>query len=1535
MAAKLDELAYEKTLDAIDRGHQVMIFVHSRRDTSKTARYLRDRAAREGRNDVFLGTTDNGNAQQHKKDFSQALAKVRHSEMRELAASGLTVHHAGMCRSDRSLAEDMFARGAVRVLCCTATLAWGVNLPARAVICRGTEIYDAQRGGHVDLSMLDVLQIFGRAGRPQFDDFGEATLLTSIGSLPDYLRKLARAAPIESCLIPKLADALNAEVTAGTVSSIQDGVAWLDHTFLAVRLRKNPHAYGVVTTDNDPSAAVADHTRRILIAAAEVLDDARMTRFDRRSCALNGTDVGRVGSFYYLRHDSVRAFGTALEEHASDAAILAAVCSAHEFDQLQTRSDEVQELDRLRLGPACPLHSLRVGVLQNSQSNTDNIGDLLPGPLAKIIDEPAGKAATLFQAHVSRIPIQSFTLGSDALYVAKNAARVCRALFELAVRARFAGLAERLLQFAIAVERRVWWFQTPIRQLADLEPSLGSRQKNFPEDALKHLENKRVSLDRLLVDCGTTHDLTALVRNQRAAVSFRTAAQRIPHLDLECEVVPITRSVLRFVVILTPDYEWLPRIHGNGPEPWWLWVEDSRNGRLLHSEPIVLMSSRASSKKSGEPEVTKTVFTLAVSEPLPPMFFIKAISDRWLGATALTEVSSLGITLPSTAAKHTTLLPLHPLPTSALGVDSFAQLYRFSHFNPVQTQLFYCLYHTDRNVLLGAPTGSGKTCVAELAVMRMLNQRAASSDKNRKTKAVYVAPLKALARERLKDWRTKFGDMGLTVLELTGDATPDGRALREADILVTTPEKFDGVTRQFKRRDWVRDTALVILDEIHLLGEDRGPVIEAIVTRARFVADSSHIENNAEKLAPIRFIGLSTAISNAGDLAEWLGVDEHMGLYNFRPSVRPVPMETHIAGFPGNAYCPRMATMNKPCYKAIVEHAGNRPALVFVASRRQTRLTALELISIAGQDDSVRGGAAALWVDVERLSTCDELENLAQSCQDTALRETLPLGVGLHHAGLAEHDRDIVERVFASGKIRVLVCTATLAWGVNFPARLVVVKGTEYYDAKQHKYVDFPITDVLQMMGRAGRPQFDDTGIAVILVHAPKKDFYRKFLYEPFPVESHLLDHLHNLINAEVCATSSISDADDAVAFLRYSYFYRRLLQNPSYYHLDRHDPATITAYLKQLVAATFEDLAAAGAIELEDDGFNVKPATLGRIAAYYYLDYKTTRDASNALDALEDELYSNKEYESAAIQFLCAAREFDELPVRHNEDLLNEELAADLNIPCSSGEDPHFKAQLLIHARLRSVALPIADYVTDTRSVLEQTSRVLAALIDVAADAGAIYTTLALCHLSQSLGTSISASFDELCQLPGVSTDEIARDLRSRMGLKRDQGIQDVLCRRDLLLKLLGNNAKKNTSLFIESLPTETRLQATVEDGIGIESSRTMVECDKTYTLRISLELHGATNSNGLKKKKRERLDSWWLILSEDDELIALKRVSLPARSHKLETSLVFAASEEVGPSTLVLRALAHDIRGFDTTLDIPLSVVRAQTGISVEEKN
>jgi activating signal cointegrator complex subunit 3 len=104
--------------------------------------------------------------------------------------------------------------------------------------------------------------------------------------------------------------------------------------------------------------------------------------------------------------------------------------------------------------------------------------------------------------------------------------------------------------------------------------------------------------------------------------------------------------------------------------------------------------------------------------------------------------------------------------------------------------------------------------------------------------------------------------------------------------------------------------SLIIIDEIHLLGEDRGPVLEVIVSRTNFI--SQHTKRN------LRVVGLSTALANARDLADWLGIKGFQGLFNFRPSVRPVPIQVHIQGFPGKHYCPRMATMNKPVFQVLL-----------------------------------------------------------------------------------------------------------------------------------------------------------------------------------------------------------------------------------------------------------------------------------------------------------------------------------------------------------------------------------------------------------------------------------------------------------------------------------------------------------------------------------------------------------------------------------------------------------------------------------------
>ena len=132
--------------------------------------------------------------------------------------------------------------GNLRVLVTTATLAWGVNLPAHAVVIKGTDVYEPNKN-MVDLSILDIQQIFGRAGRPQFDTSGDATLITRYDKVNYYLGLLTSTSHIESQFVANLKESLNAEISLGTVSSIHEAKEWLKYTFFYIRLLKNPGAY--------------------------------------------------------------------------------------------------------------------------------------------------------------------------------------------------------------------------------------------------------------------------------------------------------------------------------------------------------------------------------------------------------------------------------------------------------------------------------------------------------------------------------------------------------------------------------------------------------------------------------------------------------------------------------------------------------------------------------------------------------------------------------------------------------------------------------------------------------------------------------------------------------------------------------------------------------------------------------------------------------------------------------------------------------------------------------------------------------------------------------------------------------------------------------------------------------------------------------------------------------------------------------------------------------------------------------------------
>ena len=367
--------------------------------------------------------------------------------------------------------------------------------------------------------------------------------------------------------------------------------------------------------------------------------------------------------------------------------------------------------------------------------------------------------------------------------------------------------------------------------------------------------------------------------------------------------------------------------------------------------------------------------------PAGTNYNLEVISDRWFGIRFHHLIELEGLSVPDEDYPMTRLLPLRPIPVSVFNDDAFESLYKekFSFFNPIQTQVFHTLYHTDSNVLVGAPTGSGKTIISELAMLRVFKQTP-------KKKVIYIAPLKALAKERIIDWKLRLGGSLLkkSVLELTGDCTPDLLALKDADLLITTPEKWDGISRNWQHRSYVSDVALVVIDEIHLLGQDRGPVIEVIISRMRYIAEQT---GNS-----VRFVGLSTALANAKDVADWLGIHK-LGLFNFKPSVRPVPIKVFFQGFPEKHYCPRMATMNRPTFKAINTHSRDHPVLVFVSSRRQTRLTALDLIALCAADQQERmANEDAIDLDFKKPflhMDAEEIHVLSEYIKDENLRHTI------------------------------------------------------------------------------------------------------------------------------------------------------------------------------------------------------------------------------------------------------------------------------------------------------------------------------------------------------------------------------------------------------------------------------------------------------------------------------------------------------------------------------------------------------------------
>jgi antiviral helicase SLH1 len=1400
----LEAVAFEKVLEMLRLGHQVMVFVHSRKDTLNTARDIWQRAADEGVTDLLEPFGHPGYELAERE-----MKSSRGRELRELLPKGLGTHHAGMPRSDRNIVERFFGDGVLKVLCTTATLAWGVNLPAAAVVIKGTQLYSSEAGKFVDLGILDVLQIFGRAGRPQFQDTGIGYICTTHDKLQHYLTAVTQQQPIESNFSKKMVDNLNAEISLGTVTSVAEGVQWLGYSYLFVRMQRNPLTYGIDWAEIRDDPKLVQRRQKLIIDAARVLQQSQMIIFNETTEELRAKDVGRIASQFYVLQSSVDIFNKMMRSRATEADALKMISMSGEFGHIQSRDSEEKELIKL------------------------NVEETVPCEVEGGIGTPEAKTNILLQSYISRARLDDYTLVSDAAYVAQNSARICRALFMIALNRHWGYQCLVLLSLCKSIEKRIWPFQHPLHQFDLPQPILTQLDKGNPASSIEALRDMQAA------------EIGSLVHNHKMGSTIKNLLKNFPTLSVEAEIAPLNRDVLRIRLYLTPDFTWNDRHHGSS-ESYWIWVENSETSEIYHHE-FFLLTRR---KLYNDHELN---FTIPLSDPLPSQIYVRAVSDRWLGAETVTPISFQHLIRPDTESVYTDLLDLQPLPVTALKNLALEEIYaqRFQYFNPMQTQLFHCMYHTSANVLLGSPTGSGKTVAAELAMWWAFRDRPGS-------KVVYIAPMKALVRERVHDWGKRLaGPLGLKLVELTGDNTPDTRTIRDANIIITTPEKWDGISRSWQTRGYVQQVSLVIIDEIHLLGGDRGPVLEIIVSRMNYIA--------SQKKNSVRLVGMSTACANASDLGNWLGVKE--GLFNFRHSVRPVPLEIFIDGFPEvRGFCPLMQSMNRPTFLAIKSHSPDKPVIVFVASRRQTRLTARDLINFCGMEDNPRRFV--------RMAEEELALNLSR-VKDEALREALGFGIGLHHAGLVESDRQLSEELFANNKIQVLVATSTLAWGVNLPAHLVVVKGTQFFDAKTEAYKDMDLTDVLQMLGRAGRPQFDNSGIARIFTQDSKKAFYKHFLHTGFPVESSLHLVLSNHLGAEI-SSETITTTQDALDYLTWTFFFRRLHKNPSYYGLEisAEEHNTMAAqqlaneFMIDLVDQSLTDLAESGCAVVHSTTGEVESTPFGKIMSYYYLSHKTIRQ-------LLSHAQRNPKF-ADALAWLSLASEFDELPVRHNEDLINGELAKNLPHDGAVLElpmwDPHVKAFLLLQAHFDRIDLPITDYIGDLNSVLDQSIRVCQAAIDIMAEKGYLHAVKMMICLMQCVKSGRWPTDGPLAIFSGIDVDKENARIKNGTPAGKD-------------LRWAANASRQQVTEAATAAGLRTgdipRLSSVLRQLPDLQVSTSELG---TFGFNINIRRkQPLENRNGRMYAPRfpkPQTEGFFVLVSSrgTDELIALKRVGWPA---------------------------------------------------------
>ncbi|KIV84311.1 hypothetical protein PV11_00099 [Exophiala sideris] len=1460
MLKTMNDVCYSKVMEHVGTNQQQMlIFVHSRKETAKTAKYIRDKAV-EMETIGQIMRTDAASRQILQEEADQ----VHDANLKDIMPYGFGIHHAGMSVADRTSVQDLFADGSLRVLVCTATLAWGVNLPAHTVVIKGTQVYSPEKGSWVELSPQDVLQMLGRAGRPQYDSYGEGIIITSQAEIQYYLSLLNQQLPIESQLMSKMADNLNAEIVLGNIQSRDQGVEWLGYTYLFVRMIRSPGLYSV-GADYSNDETLEQKRVDLIHSAATVLERAGLVKYDKKTGKLQATDLGRVASHYYITHNSMLTYNQHLQPSISTIELFRIFALSDEFKYIPVRQDEKLELAKL-LGR-------------------------VPIPVKEGMEEPQAKINVLLQAFISRLKLEGLALMADLVYVTQSAGRILRAIFEICIKKGWASVAKIALDLCKMAEKRMWPTMTPLRQF----PAC-------PREYIQKAERMDVPWPSYFdLDPPRMGELLGLPKAGRVVCDL---VAKFPRLEVQAQVQPMTRSMLHVELTITPNFVWDDALHGTS-ESFWIIVEDCDGEEILFHDLFTLR------KEFAEGDMTEHLvdFTVPISEPIPPNYFITLMSDRWMHSETRVPVSFQKLILPERFPPHTQLLDLQPVPIQALKVKDYVDLYpNWNRFNRIQTQVFKSLYDSTDSVFVGAPTGSGKTVCAEFALLQHWKNPEAG-------KAVYIAPFQELIDSRHADWHERLSKIGggKTISTLSGEVTADLRILDRADLVLATPPQWDVLSRQWQRRKNVQAIDLFIADELHMIGGENGAIYETVVSRMQYI--HIQLENN------LRIIGLSVPLSNARDVGEWLGANRHT-IYNFSPLARPVGLELHIQSFNIPHFPSLMMAMARPAYQAVLQMSPDKPAIIFVPGRKQVRATAVDILSACIMDDD---DERFLHTDV------DELAPFLERINERALAESLTHGIGYYHEALTNSDKRIVSHLFKIGAIQVMLASREVCWELPVKSHLVVVMGTQYFVGREHRYVDYQISEVLQMFGRACRPGQDATGKGVLMVPQVRREYYKKFLSEALPIESHLQLWLHDAFVTEI-STKTISSTQDAVDWTTYTYFYRRLLANPSFYGLNDTSHDGLSTFLSELVENTLKELSEAKIIDLDEEDDSVSPLNPAMIAAYYNISFITMQTFLLSL--------TGRTKLKGMLEIVTSATEFETIQMRRHEDHVLRRIYDRVPVKMSEPayDSPHFKALVLLQAHFSRMQLPI-DLAKDQEVIVGKVLSLLSACVDVLSSEGHLNAMNAM-EMSQMVVQAMWDRDSPLLQIPHFDNKVV--EVLGRHDIK---DIDEFMTAMDPSenpdhAKLVAEMGLSNRQL-VEAANFTNNKYPSLELEFDVVDKDDVTAGQPSYLqIKVSREADEDEEEDGDDEVDLtvhapfypgKKLENWWLVVAEEKtrSLLAIKRVTI---GKSLATKLEYVVPT-AGKKDLTLFLMSDSYVGVDQSMAFNVDVAEGMDEDEDEE--